>query len=123
MTDGHENASKEWTHPAVKALIEQQEGSWSWTFSYLGANQDAIEVGASIGISPTARSPTTQTTRRRRWAPSPAAWRACGPAGRPGAASPTPGPTPPTRTRNADRSSATPEQGGTRGGAPRADPS
>lgn len=51
MTDGHENASTEWTHAAIKSLIEQQENTYDWTFSYLGANQDAIEVGASIGIS------------------------------------------------------------------------
>ena len=50
MTDGMENASKEWTHASVKALIEQQESVYDWNFSYLGANQDAIEVGASIGI-------------------------------------------------------------------------
>lgn len=50
MTDGLENASTEWTRPAVKALIESQEHDYSWTFSYLGANQDAIEVGASIGV-------------------------------------------------------------------------
>lgn len=51
MTDGLENSSREWTHEAVKALIETQEAKYDWTFSYLGANQDAIEVGASIGIS------------------------------------------------------------------------
>lgn len=51
MTDGHENASKEWTRAGVKALIEQQEGQYNWTFSYLGANQDAVEVGATLGIA------------------------------------------------------------------------
>ncbi len=51
MTDGHENASKEWTRAAVKALIEQQENQYDWTFSYMGANQDAIEVGATMGIA------------------------------------------------------------------------
>ena len=50
MTDGYENASREYTHPAIKSLIEQQEQQYQWTFMYLGANQDAIEVGASIGI-------------------------------------------------------------------------
>lgn len=50
MTDGMENSSREWTHAAIKALIEQQENVYDWSFSYLGANQDAIEVGASIGI-------------------------------------------------------------------------
>lgn len=52
MTDGLENASKEWTRPAIKALIEAQERDYAWTFSYLGANQDAIEVGSSIGVDP-----------------------------------------------------------------------
>lgn len=51
MTDGHENASREWTHPAVKALIEQQTKAYGWQFLYMGADQDAIEVGASIGVA------------------------------------------------------------------------
>ncbi len=51
MTDGHENASHEWTHPAVKALIEQQTREYHWQFLYMGADQDAIEVGASIGVA------------------------------------------------------------------------
>ena len=51
MTDGLENASHEWTRPAIKALIEDQEGKYGWTFSYMGANQDAIEVGAGLGVS------------------------------------------------------------------------
>ena len=60
MTDGMENASVEWTRPAVKALIEAQEAKYDWTFSYLGANQDAIEVGSSMGI-PADRSLTYGT--------------------------------------------------------------
>ncbi len=51
MTDGMENASKEWTHAAVKALVEEQEEKYDWTISYLGANQDAIEVGARMGVA------------------------------------------------------------------------
>lgn len=50
MTDGHENASVEWTHAAIKALITEQEETYDWTFLYLGANQDAIEVGAQLGV-------------------------------------------------------------------------
>jgi uncharacterized protein YegL len=52
MTDGHENASTEWTHPAIKALVEQQTNDYRWQFLYMGADQDAIEVGASIGVAP-----------------------------------------------------------------------
>ena len=51
MTDGLENASREFTYPTVKALIERQEQVYGWTFMYMGANQDAIEVGASLGVA------------------------------------------------------------------------
>ena len=51
MTDGLENASREFAYPMVKALIEQQEQVYGWTFMYMGANQDAIEVGASLGVA------------------------------------------------------------------------
>ncbi|HSN43810.1 MAG TPA: VWA domain-containing protein [Propionibacteriaceae bacterium] len=52
MTDGHENASRRFTHPQIKAMIERQEGVYDWTFLYMGADQDAIEVGGSMGIAP-----------------------------------------------------------------------
>ncbi|MFF2620316.1 hypothetical protein [Oerskovia jenensis] len=51
MTDGHENASKEYTHAAIKALVTERETLFGWTFLYMGANQDAIEVGESIGVA------------------------------------------------------------------------
>jgi hypothetical protein len=50
VTDGMENASQEWTHPAIRALITQQTEQYDWTFLYMGANQDAIEVGMSMGV-------------------------------------------------------------------------
>lgn len=50
MTDGLENSSREWSRAAVKALIERQEKEYSWVFSYLGANQDAVEEGARMGM-------------------------------------------------------------------------
>lgn len=50
MTDGHENASTEYTHAAIKALVEQQTDKYGWQFLYMGADQDAIEVGRSIGV-------------------------------------------------------------------------
>ena len=51
MTDGHENASHEWTHPAIKALVEQQTKDYGWQFMYMGADQDAVEVGTSLGVA------------------------------------------------------------------------
>lgn len=53
MTDGMENSSREWTHPAIKSLVEQQTKNYGWQFLYMGADQDAIEVGGRLGVAPT----------------------------------------------------------------------
>jgi uncharacterized protein YegL len=50
MTDGEENSSREWTHDAVKSLIEQKEREGVWTFVFLGAAPDAWVQGRSLGI-------------------------------------------------------------------------
>ncbi|MGV0746430.1 VWA domain-containing protein [Mycolicibacterium sp. XJ870] len=51
LTDGHENASKEWTHEAVSAAIRRQESEFSWDFLFLGANMDAVAIGQSLGFA------------------------------------------------------------------------
>ena len=51
MTDGHENASVEWTKDAVQQLVSQQQTVYGWDFVFLGANMDAIDVGTSLGFS------------------------------------------------------------------------
>lgn len=50
MTDGLENASQEWRRPDIKALVEQQTNDHGWEFLYMGADQDAVEVGKELGI-------------------------------------------------------------------------
>jgi uncharacterized protein YegL len=50
MTDGEENSSREWTHDAVKSLIEQKEKEGNWTFVFLGAGLDAWDQGRSYGV-------------------------------------------------------------------------
>ncbi len=50
MTDGLENASVDWHHARIRTLIEQQTRDYGWQFLYLGADQDAIEVGAQMGF-------------------------------------------------------------------------
>ena len=50
ITDGHENASKEYDQKKVFGLIEEKK-NMGWNFLFLGANQDAIKAGASMGIS------------------------------------------------------------------------
>jgi hypothetical protein len=51
LTDGMENASREFTQPKIKEMIEHQQNVYKWQFTYLGANQDAFQVAASYGIS------------------------------------------------------------------------
>lgn len=50
MTDGLENASHEWSRPAIKSLVEQQTNEFGWEFLYMGADQDAVEVGKDLGV-------------------------------------------------------------------------
>lgn len=52
VTDGYENSSTEWTNAGVKALIKNQEDKYNWQFTFLGANMDAVAVGASFGFNP-----------------------------------------------------------------------
>lgn len=49
ITDGYENASKEYNQASVKALTEKL-GKEGWTFAYIGANQDAMAVSHDLGI-------------------------------------------------------------------------
>ncbi len=49
-TDGYENASREFTANEVKRLVEKKKGE-GWEFLFMGANIDAVETAATIGIS------------------------------------------------------------------------
>jgi len=53
VTDGHENASKNFSRDAILEMVKGHEDSGSWEFIYLGANQDAIRVGGGIGVRST----------------------------------------------------------------------
>lgn len=50
VTDGYENASREYTREAVKAMVKHQTDVYNWDFIYIGANQDAVEVGRTLGV-------------------------------------------------------------------------
>ena len=49
-TDGMENASHRYSALEVKAMIERQKDRYGWEFLFLGANIDAVETAARIGI-------------------------------------------------------------------------
>jgi methanogenic corrinoid protein MtbC1 len=52
VTDGYENASKEYSGKAIKALVDELKAN-GWVFAYIGANQDVEAVAASISITNT----------------------------------------------------------------------
>ena len=51
MTDGMENASREFTLEGINILMREKEKE-GWTFVYLGADHDSWNVGQSFGMSP-----------------------------------------------------------------------
>jgi len=50
VTDGHENASKNFTRESIFDMIKHQKDIYNWHFVFIGANQDAIATGTSLGI-------------------------------------------------------------------------
>ena len=50
VTDGYENASKEYSGQAIKALVDELKTK-GWVFAYIGANQDVEAVAATISIT------------------------------------------------------------------------
>jgi len=52
ITDGEENASREFSAEKIKKMIEHQKSRYNWEFIFLGANIDAVETAANFGISP-----------------------------------------------------------------------
>lgn len=51
ITDGEENASREYSAEQIRTLVEQQKES-GWEFVFLGANIDAVMAAGRIGIAP-----------------------------------------------------------------------
>jgi uncharacterized protein YegL len=51
ITDGMENASREYSYAQIKQLVERQKETYGWEFIFLGANIDAIATAATFGIS------------------------------------------------------------------------
>ena len=49
-TDGMENASREYTYPKLKAMIQRQKELYGWEFIFLGANIDSAKEAARFGI-------------------------------------------------------------------------
>lgn len=50
ITDGLENASREYSAQRVKQMIRDRQDREGWDFLFLGANMDAIAVAGDMGI-------------------------------------------------------------------------
>ena len=50
ITDGEENASRQYSSAQVKKMIQRQKERYGWEFIFLGANMDAVETAGRFGI-------------------------------------------------------------------------
>ncbi len=53
MTDGMENASREFNREQIRQMTEHQRTKYNWRFIFLGANQDAFAEAESLGMPQT----------------------------------------------------------------------
>lgn len=52
LTDGQENASRDYTFTKVAGMIKHQQDKYQWEFFFLAANQDAIAAAGALSIAP-----------------------------------------------------------------------
>jgi hypothetical protein len=50
LTDGYENASKMYNLEKIRNMISKLEETGKWTFSFIGATLDAVDVATSMSI-------------------------------------------------------------------------
>lgn len=50
LTDGYENSSRMFNLEQVRAMIERLEATGKWTFSFIGATLDAVDVAKQMSI-------------------------------------------------------------------------
>ena len=51
ITDGEENASRQYSARQVREMIRLEKERYGWEFIFLGANIDAVETAGQFGIS------------------------------------------------------------------------
>jgi len=62
ITDGGENSSREFNHGQVMEMINRHKDENKWEFVFIGANQDAINVGGGMGIRGTSAMSYAQSS-------------------------------------------------------------
>lgn len=66
ITDGMENSSREYCGAAVCEIVKRLRAK-GWTFVYIGANQDAVEVARRMRIDNAMNFQATHEDTRRMW--------------------------------------------------------
>ena len=68
ITDGLENASKEYSGAAIKALVERMKNEEGWNFAYIGTNQDVEAVSRGLSIDNHMAFADDEAGMREAWA-------------------------------------------------------
>ncbi len=68
ITDGLENASREYSGAAIKALVERMKDEEGWNFAYIGTNQDVQATSASLSIDNHMAFADDEAGMREAWA-------------------------------------------------------
>jgi uncharacterized protein YegL len=50
ITDGMENASREFNWQQIQSMIKEQREKYSWIFTFIGANIDVMDISQRMGI-------------------------------------------------------------------------
>ena len=66
ITDGMENSSREFSGASVCEIVKRLRDK-GWTFVYIGANQDAVEVARHLNIDNAMNFSATHEDTRRMW--------------------------------------------------------
>ena len=67
LTDGMENASREYAGTAIRDLVDRL-GKGNWTFSYIGANHDVARMAADLSIANHMQWRSDEKGAREMWA-------------------------------------------------------
>lgn len=60
VTDGYENASREYNGDSIKKMVAEQREKYNWQFQFIGADESALQ-GQALGFNTTSYDPTTSS--------------------------------------------------------------
>ena len=52
ITDGMENASRNYSYEMIQKMVKRQQKKYGWEFIFIGANIDAVMEAGRFGIRP-----------------------------------------------------------------------